>query len=186
VANRAEWREQTALASLLGRWLPDDAFFTATDPIAPSARSGALRRARGVAPGVPDMLVWYRGKSIAIELKAPGGRCTPSQLATREALIKARVTWWLCLSARSALVALRRSNVKFRTVVREDGATVTWRAPRLPGWERPRRDPRERRPQHPQVAAERREAARRRREQKRAGVLEARDDGAQPPAGEAA
>jgi len=33
---------------------------------------------RGVKPGVPDDLVWYRGKSIGLELKSRRGRCSRS------------------------------------------------------------------------------------------------------------
>jgi hypothetical protein len=60
VAWRDEWRAQVKLASLLDKWLPACAFATATDPIAPSALAGAMRRKRGVKAGVPDTLVWCR------------------------------------------------------------------------------------------------------------------------------
>jgi hypothetical protein len=35
----------------LDRWLPDAAFWTAHDPIAPTPMSGAMRRPRGVKGG---------------------------------------------------------------------------------------------------------------------------------------
>jgi hypothetical protein len=35
----------------------------------------------GVRPGASDLLLWHDGKSFALELKAPGGRATESQLA---------------------------------------------------------------------------------------------------------
>jgi hypothetical protein len=38
-----------------------------------------MRKKRGVKPGVRDVLVWYHGKSIAIELKSRRGQCSPSQ-----------------------------------------------------------------------------------------------------------
>jgi siroheme synthase len=43
---------------------------------------------RGVKPGVPDVLVWYRVKSITIELKSRRGQHSPSQRAVREALLR--------------------------------------------------------------------------------------------------
>ena len=53
VARREEWREQVKLARLLDKW-PDPACspWTATDPVAPSVTSGAMRKKRGVKPGV--------------------------------------------------------------------------------------------------------------------------------------
>jgi hypothetical protein len=75
------------LARLLDKWLdPACTFWTATDPVAASETSGAMRKKRGVKPGVPDVLVWYPGGSITIELKSRRGQCSPSQRAVREAL----------------------------------------------------------------------------------------------------
>ena len=67
MARREEWREQVKLARLLGKWLESACtFWTATDPVAPSVTSGAMRKKRGVKPGVPDDLVWYSaGKQLA-------------------------------------------------------------------------------------------------------------------------
>jgi hypothetical protein len=66
-------------------------FWTATDLVAPSVASGAMRKRRGVQPGVPDCLVWYHGKSITIELKSRRGQCSRSQRAARERLLRAGV-----------------------------------------------------------------------------------------------
>jgi hypothetical protein len=90
MARREEWQEQKKLARLLDRWLdPACSFWTATDPVASSAFSGAIRKQRGVKPGVPDVLVWYRGKSIGLELKSRRGQCSRSQRLAREALLRA-------------------------------------------------------------------------------------------------
>jgi len=90
VARREEWRERVKLARLLDKWLePDRTFWTATDLVAPSVTSGAMRKKRGVKPGVPDALVWYPGGSITIELKSRRGQCSRSQRAVREALLRA-------------------------------------------------------------------------------------------------
>jgi hypothetical protein len=150
VARREEWREQVKLARLLDKWLDADcAFWTATDPVAASATSGAMRKKRGVKPGVPDVLVWYLGQSIAIELKSRRGQCSPSQRAVREALLRAGTQWWVCRSADAAMWALYQSGVPFRTIVYEDGTIERWQQPELPAWEVPKRDPRERRPRAP-------------------------------------
>jgi hypothetical protein len=110
VARREEWREQVKLARLLDKWLePDCTFWTATDPVAPSVTSGAMRKKRGVKPGVPDVLVWYPGGSITIELKSRRGQCSRSQRAVREALLRAGAQWWVCHSANAAMCTLRVS-----------------------------------------------------------------------------
>jgi hypothetical protein len=51
VARREEWQEQVKLSLLLDKWLdPACSFWTARDPVAPSATSGAMRKKRGVKP----------------------------------------------------------------------------------------------------------------------------------------
>jgi hypothetical protein len=57
--------------------------------------SGAMRKKRGVKPGVPDVLVWYRGRSIAIELKSRRGQCSRPQRLVRERLLRAGAQWWV-------------------------------------------------------------------------------------------
>jgi hypothetical protein len=162
---REEWMQQRLLSALLSRWLDHScAFATAVDNVAASATAGAMRRLRGVARGLPDTLIWCRHtKPVAIELKAPGGRCTRSQKQVRAALIAAGCEWWEARSANGAMVALAESGVPFREIVHANGTSERWRRPKLEAWEQPRSDPSERRPQHPSVAERRREAARRRR-----------------------
>ena len=102
-SRREELQEQVKLSLLLNKWLdPTCTFWTATDPVAPSVTSGAMRKKRGVTPGVPDVLVWYLGHSITIELKSRRGQCSPSQRAVREALLRHDD---LAASTRQALVA---------------------------------------------------------------------------------
>jgi len=146
MARREEWQEQKKLARLLDKWLdPACTFWTATDPVASSVTSGAMRKKRGVKPGVPDVLVWYRGKSIAIELKSRRGQCSRSQRLVREA----GAHWWVARSARAAMWALRKSGVTFRTASNDDGTLECWQQPKLPAWEVPKRNPHERRPRAP-------------------------------------
>jgi hypothetical protein len=145
-----EWREQVKLARLLDTWLPDDAFWTATDPVARSATAGAMRRKRGVKPGLSDVIIWYRGRTFCIELKGPYGQCRPSQRAVREQLLKAGIkAWWQCRTAEAAMWAIAKSGIKFRVIVNDDGSTETWQQPELEPWEIPKTDPRQRRPRPP-------------------------------------
>jgi hypothetical protein len=150
MSRRAEWQEQVKLSLLLDKWLdPTCTFWTATDPVAPSATSGAMRKKRGVKHGVPDVLVWYRGKSITIELKSRHGQCSRSQRLAREALLRAGAQWWVCRSAQAAMWALAQSGVTFRTLVHNDGTLERWQPLGLPAWEVPKRNPHERRPRAP-------------------------------------
>ncbi len=41
----------------------------------------AIFKGLGVRAGTSDLLLWHQGKAFALELKAPGGRATESQLA---------------------------------------------------------------------------------------------------------
>jgi hypothetical protein len=150
MARREEWQEQKKLARLLDKWLdPACTFWTATDPVASSALSGAIRKQRGIKPGVPDVLVWYRRKSIGLELKSRRGQCSPSQRTVREALLRAGAQWWVCRSARAAMWALAQSGVPFRALANADGALELWQPPALQAWEVPKRNPHERRPRAP-------------------------------------
>jgi hypothetical protein len=166
---RWEWAEQVKLASLLDRWLSDDAVWTATDPVARLAVSGLMRRLRGVKRGGPDCLVWCRHtRPIVVELKSPGGKCSPAQRETREKMLRAGIIWWEARSANAAMVALAESGVKFHKIVNADGSVERWKRPRLARWEVPRRSPSEPRPQHPEVLAQRRKVQRRSRARRRA------------------
>jgi hypothetical protein len=147
---REEWQEQKKLARLLDKWLDRDrAWWTATDPVAASALSGAIRKQRGVKPGVPDVLVWYDGKSITIEMKSRQGKCSRRQRLARGGLLQAGAQWRLCRSARSAMFTLYEAGVPFRAIVHDDGRIECWQQPELQPWEVPKRDPHERRPRAP-------------------------------------
>lgn len=158
---RWEWREQICLAELLERWLPDDAFFSATDGVARSPISGWVRKKRGCKSGLPDVLIWCRRtRPIAVELKSPSSRCSASQKDVRLKLIAAGVIWWEARTANAAMVAIAESGVRFREI-KEHGVVRRWKRPRLADWEQPRRDPAARLAQHPDVARKRRFALRR-------------------------
>jgi hypothetical protein len=163
------------LSQLLDKWRDRSCTFaTAIDNVAGSALSGFVRRKRGVVPGLPDTLVVYRGKPIGIEMKSPGGRCSPSQRAVREELLRSGGEWWECRSANAAMWALTESGVKFGVITRPDGSRERWQQSKLAPWEVPRRDPAEPRPWHPEVREQRRTARQRWRERSRARIAAAR------------
>lgn len=53
------------------------------------ARAGAARRARGVIPGIPDLVLIRGGRLHGIELKSRAGRLSDAQVAYRDALLAA-------------------------------------------------------------------------------------------------
>jgi hypothetical protein len=130
-----------------------------------------MRRLRGVVAGLPDNLVVQRRKRtgcmlIAIELKSPSGKCTSAQREVRKSLLRSGCRWFECRSANAAMVAIAACGVRFRTIIHADGTVERWKKPRLADWEKPRSDPSEPRPPHPEVAAQRRAARQRWRERR--------------------
>jgi hypothetical protein len=161
VSRRAEWILQSEFAALLTEYLdPSCAWFTSLENKPLSRISGMLQKKRGVKSGVADVQILYRRKPssrcpthvIFIELKAPHGVASKSQKLTRVELLPTGATWWLARTAVAAMMALHLERVPLRR---------KWRPPRLEPWEGPFADPTQRLPQHPEVAQERREAARR-------------------------
>src|SRR5215475_7396543 len=51
----------------------------------------AIMKGLGVVAGVPDVIVIHAGRCYALEIKAPGGRATPKQLAAIAAMEAAGV-----------------------------------------------------------------------------------------------
>jgi hypothetical protein len=183
MAHRAEWLMQVEVARLFATWLPSDAFWTATDATTTSPTTGLMRRMRGCKAGLPDFLILYRGTLIAIELKSPQGRCTPSQRAVREALLRAGADWVESRSANAVMQAVREAGVPFNMITHSDGTIECWRQPELAPWEVPRRDPAERRPSAPEVAEERRASQRRWRERQQRARETSNDAPLSPSAG---
>ena len=78
--NRPEEALQRAVASYLDLALPHDAvWFHPPNGGARSKAEAGIFKAMGVKAGVPDIIVIYRGRVVCIELKAPGGTCSPAQ-----------------------------------------------------------------------------------------------------------
>lgn len=52
-------------------------------------REAAILKGLGVTPGVPDIIIVFRGHAYGLELKAPGGRPTEKQLLAMAAMDEA-------------------------------------------------------------------------------------------------
>jgi hypothetical protein len=171
---RWEWTQEILLARLLEKWLPDDAFFSATDGVARSPLSGWIRKQRGCKTGLPDMLIWCRHtKPIAIELKSPSSRCSRVQRAVRLEMLAAGCWWAECRTASAAMAFIAACGLKFRQIVHGNGGVESYRHPVLAPWEQFRTDPKERRPLHPMVRKKFAEANRRYRLRKELRAREA-------------
>jgi hypothetical protein len=78
--NRPEEALQRTVASYLDLALPRDAvWFHPPNGGARSKAEAGIFKAMGVKRGVPDLIIIYRGRVVAIELKAPGGTRSPAQ-----------------------------------------------------------------------------------------------------------
>lgn len=75
-----------AVAQYLDWALPMDAFWwpvpSASHRLLPQAAN--MKRAGELKPGLPDIMLCYRGRLICIELKAPKGRLSPAQREVHE------------------------------------------------------------------------------------------------------
>lgn len=85
-----EHEMQIDVARMLNRILLPDVCWSAVDHAnAADATTGAIRKARGAKPGLPDLLFWYQGRAYAIELKIVGGVVSPAQRQFQDQLARA-------------------------------------------------------------------------------------------------
>lgn len=112
---RPEEKIQRDVAKFLDAALPTDAVWwhTPNGGGRSKAEAGALK-AQGVKPGVPDVVVFWRGKLICIELKAPGGYPSPAQKLMRDRLQAAGAEWFLARSLEAVQFALLGQDVPLR------------------------------------------------------------------------
>lgn len=75
------------------------------------AKAGALRKARGVRAGLPDMEFIYRGQYHGIELKAADGALSLAQIETHSRIKMAGGRIATCNSVESVLAKLREWGV---------------------------------------------------------------------------
>jgi hypothetical protein len=68
----------------------------------------AILKGLGVVAGVPDVIVIHAGRCYALEIKAPGGRATPKQLAAIAAMEAAGAYTCIAENLDRALEVLER------------------------------------------------------------------------------
>ena len=77
---RPEDRLQSRCRMYLKDALPAPGYWSSVDHARKqSLRSGQIQKARGIKRGLPDIMIWYRGAFIGVELKAGRGDTSEMQ-----------------------------------------------------------------------------------------------------------
>jgi len=88
-----EWSLQRSIVVYLSKALPLTAYFTSIDiGSAGSAQAGQLRKARGVKPGIADIMVIWSGTVLFLEIKV-GTQPSDAQKLFRDQ-VTANGCWW--------------------------------------------------------------------------------------------
>jgi len=88
-----EWVLQRAIVAYLSKALPATAYFTSIDiGSAGSAMQGQLRKARGVRPGIADVMIIYNRIVLWLEIKS-GTQLSEAQKLFRDS-VSANGCWW--------------------------------------------------------------------------------------------
>ena len=94
-----EDRLQIAVARFLDVSLPEGAvWFAVPNGGSRNPIEAAKLKRMGTRPGIPDICIIWRGRSIFIELKTPKGRTSPAQEAVMSALTMAGAVVNVCRS----------------------------------------------------------------------------------------
>jgi len=114
--NGSEADLHVTIAEFLDWALSSPAFYT-TFPAGWGKLRGqtAFRLKRsGLKAGMPDILVFYRGQTMGIELKVYGAAASSVQRTTFAALQGAGVPIYICRSIEDVVEALNRCRIPFR------------------------------------------------------------------------
>lgn len=95
---------QITVAEYLDWALPADAVYTAINPVPAKSKAAAgLSKVMGLKPGVPDILIIWRGAPYLIELKAKGGKVSDVQLAMIDRLSSTGASCAVCHSPEAVI-----------------------------------------------------------------------------------
>lgn len=96
---RAEDALQIAAVKFLHHALPEGAVYTGIEHAGQiSTIQGAIRKAKGVRRGLSDLMIWWSGRFIAIELKTAKGVMSDSQKEFADGITGAGFRYYLCRS----------------------------------------------------------------------------------------
>ncbi len=106
---------QEQVCRVLRLALGSEVFWSSLDHAnARNAKAGAMRKARGVRAGLPDMEFVFRGQYHGIELKAADGALSPIQIETHSRIKTAGGKIATCNSVETVLEKLREWNIPIR------------------------------------------------------------------------
>ena len=112
---KPEHELQADVARLLWRLLPDEVFRTAIDHAhKKDALTGAILKARGAVPGLPDLWLVHRGQLHCIELKTEIGRLSETQVDCHAALWRAGAKVAVCRRKEGVLDTLQEWGLPLR------------------------------------------------------------------------
>jgi hypothetical protein len=127
-----EWSLQRAIAVYLSKALPPEIYWTAIDiGSAGGAHQGALRKARGVRAGLPDLLVAFAGRALWLEIKNGSSLSEPQKL-TRDALRANGHAWALVRSLEDVEAACVSAGIPLRATVSAISDRIAEQRARLP------------------------------------------------------
>ncbi len=126
-----EWVLQRSIVTYLSKALPPTAYFTSIDiGSAGSAQQGALRKARGVRPGIADLLIVYLGATLWCEVKS-GTQLSEAQKLFRDQVTANGHCWSLVRcpedmeqACRDVGIPLRASFTQIRERIAEQNARL--------------------------------------------------------------
>jgi len=105
---------QKACAKFLNHALPPDVWFTAIDHATRSATEGQDKKARGVKPGLPDLMFKFDRRTVWIELKTEKWRLQDTQESVRDMLTGNGDDWHVARSIDDVEAILRSYGLALR------------------------------------------------------------------------
>jgi hypothetical protein len=134
--NYGEWNLQRTIAAFLSKALPETAYWTSIDiGSAGGLRGGQLRKARGVKPGIADIMVAWRGIShnvtLWLEVKA-GTQLSEAQKLFRDQITSNGHRWALVRSPEDVEAACLDARIPLRANLGEIRQRIDEQNERLP------------------------------------------------------
>lgn len=115
---RPEQQLQISVAQLLDVALPADAvWFHVPNGGGRGRAEAGIFKAMGVKAGVPDLWLFYRNKTFAIELKAGRGRHSADQILMQARLVRAGVLFGEARSLDDVIAALTAWHIPLRAEI---------------------------------------------------------------------
>jgi hypothetical protein len=127
-----EWALQRSCHVYLSKALPPGALYTGIDiGSAGSAQQGALRKARGIRPGTPDILIAYLGATLWLEIKS-GTQLSEAQKFFRDLAVANGHCWALARCPEDVEQACRDVGIPLRATFGQIHARFAEQNERLP------------------------------------------------------